>query len=107
MRETARSIRNRGYARFRRGATPRPAPAGLFLPTSGRRWHNATMLPDRFTIILAAAGATLTLGERHPATVALSRASETMDKIDLWQARLAMKTLRKDQREAIAEAVES
>jgi hypothetical protein len=65
------------------------------------------MLPDRFTIILAAAGAELTLGEQHPATVALSQASETMDRVDLWQAQLAMKTLRKDQREAIAEAVES
>ena len=36
----------------------------------------------------------------------MSQASETMDKIDLWHAQLAMKTLRKDQREAIAEAVE-
>ncbi len=51
--------------------------------------------PDRVTVILAAAGAALTLGEQHPATVALSRASETMDKIDLWQARLAMKALRR------------
>jgi hypothetical protein len=38
------------------------------------------------------------LNFRLPATVALSRASETMDKIDLWHAQLAMKTLRKDQR---------
>ncbi len=29
-----------------------------------------------------------------------------MDKADLWWARLAVKTLRRDQREAIAEAVE-
>ena len=77
------------------------------MPTSGLSWHNPAMLPDRITIILAAAGATLTLGEQHPATMALSQASETMDKIDLWHARLAMKTLRRDQREAIAEAVES
>ena len=39
-------------------------------------------------------------------TVALSRASETMDRVDLWHARLALKRLRKDQREAIAKAVE-
>ena len=65
------------------------------------------MLPDRITVILAAAGATLTLGEDHPATVALFRASETMDRVAYWRARLAMKTLRKDQREAIAAAVES
>ena len=45
------------------------------------------MLPDRVTIIFAAAGATLTLGEQHPATMALSCASETMDKIDLWHAK--------------------
>ena len=29
-----------------------------------------------------------------------------MDKADLWHARLAVKTLRRDQREAIAEAAE-
>ena len=54
--------------------------------------------------MLAAAGAAKVLGEQHSATKALSRASETMDRVDLWHARLAMKTLRKDQREAIAEA---
>ncbi len=37
---------------------------------------------------------------------ALARASITMAKADLWQARLAVKTLRKDQREAIAAAGE-
>ncbi len=62
--------------------------------------------PEWETIILAAAGAALTLGEQHPATVALSRASETMDRVDLWHARLAMKTLRRDQREAIAAAAD-
>jgi hypothetical protein len=30
-----------------------------------------------------------------------------MDKADLWQARLAVKTLRQDQREAIAEVTEN
>ena len=35
---------------------------------------------------------------------ALARAAQTMDKADLWRARLAVKTLRLDQREAIAEA---
>ena len=46
------------------------------------------------------------LNFRLPATVTLSRASETMDKVDLWHAHLAMKTLRKDQRAAIAAAEE-
>ena len=63
--------------------------------------------PDREKVILAAAGAVLTLGEQHPAAVALSHASETLDRVDLWRAWLAMKTLRLDQREAIAEAAES
>ena len=65
------------------------------------RWN-----PDRETVILAAAGAALTLGEDHSATLALSQASETMDRVDLWRARLAMKTLRRGQRQAIAEAAE-
>ncbi len=46
------------------------------------------------------------LGPDHGATKALAKASITMDKADLWQARLAVKTLRKDQREAIAEVGE-
>ena len=69
--------------------------------------EDARRNPERETLVLAAAGAALTLGEDHPATVALSRASETMDRVDLRQARLAIKALRRDQREAIAEAAES
>ena len=37
---------------------------------------------------------------------ALTRASITIDRVDLWHARLALKTLRKDRRQAIAAAVE-
>ena len=39
-------------------------------------------------------------------TRALARAAITMDRVDLWHARLAVKTLRLEQREAIAEAGE-
>ena len=39
-------------------------------------------------------------------TKALAKASITMAKADLWKARLAVKTLRADQREAIAAAAE-
>ncbi len=39
--------------------------------------------------------------------LALAKASTTMDKVDLWHARLAVKTLRRDQREAIAAATEN
>ena len=39
-------------------------------------------------------------------TKALAKASLTMSKADLWKARLAVKTLRRDQRRAIAEMVE-
>ncbi len=65
------------------------------------RWH-----PDRETLELAAAGAAKVLGPDHSATKALTQASHTMAKVDLWHARLALKTLRLDQREAIAEAAE-
>ncbi len=47
------------------------------------------------------------LGDDHGVTQALAKASITMDKVDLWRARLAVKTLRRDQREAIAEVTES
>ncbi len=46
------------------------------------------------------------LGPNHGVTKALAKAAITMAKVDLWRARLAVKTLRRDQREAIAEAGE-
>ena len=63
--------------------------------------------PERDTLLLAAAGAAVVLGARHSTTRAFAQASTTMAKADLWRARLALKTLRADQREAIAEAAES
>ncbi len=62
--------------------------------------------PERETLELAAAGAAQVLGHDHGVTKALARASITMSKVDLWHARLAIKMLRRDQREAIAEVGE-
>ncbi len=62
--------------------------------------------PERDTLLLAAAGAAQVLGHDHSVTKALAKASITMDKADLWHARLAVKNLRRDQREAIAEVAE-
>ena len=56
---------------------------------------------------LATAGAAKVLGPEHSVTKALARAALTMGKADLWHARLAVKTLSRDQREAIAEAGEN
>ena len=53
-----------------------------------------------------AAVAARTLGADHSVTKALARAAQTMGKVDLWKARLAIRTLRWDEREAIAEAAE-
>ncbi len=64
-------------------------------------WH-----PERETLELAAAGAAQVLGPDHGVTKALAQASITMGRADMWKARLAIKTLRQDQREAIAEAGE-
>ncbi len=62
--------------------------------------------PERETLWLAAAGAAWTLGPQHSATRAFAQAATTMAKVDLWRARLAMKSLRIEVREAIAEAAE-
>ncbi len=62
--------------------------------------------PERETLELATAGAARVLGPDHGVAKALARASITMAKVDLWRARLAIRTLRRDQREAIAEAGE-
>ncbi len=43
----------------------------------------------------------------NSATKAFAKAAITMARIDLWRARLALKTLRRVQREAIAEVAES
>ncbi len=61
------------------------------------RWN-----ADRQFLELATAGTAKVLGHDHGVTKALVRAAQTMDKADLWWARLAIQTLRKDQREAIA-----
>ncbi len=52
--------------------------------------------PKRETLELATAGAAKVLGSDHGVTKALARASITMAKADLWWARLAVKTLRRD-----------
>ncbi len=96
------------------------------MPASPARWHKAPMFPfdpqaadraererykarwnpDQDTLELAAAGAARVLGPDHSATRAFAQAAVTMAPVDLWHARLALRTLRRDQREAIAEAGE-
>ncbi len=75
-------------------------------PAAEREREQARWRPERETLELATAGAAKVLGPDHSATKALARAAITMATVDLWHARLAVKTLRRDQREAIAEAVE-
>ncbi len=76
-------------------------------PATERRRDHDRRHPERDTLLLAAAGAAQVLGADHGVTKALAKASITMAKVDLWKARLAVKTLRQDQREAIAAAGEN
>ncbi len=78
----------------------------MLSPAADREHEQARRHPERETLLLAAAGAAQVLGPDHGVTRALARASITMAKVDLWHAQLAVKTLRRDQREAIAEAGE-
>ncbi len=75
-------------------------------PIAAREREQDHRHPQRETLELAAAIAARTLGAGHSVTKALARAAQTMGKGDLWRARLAIKTLRRDQSEAIAEAGE-
>ena len=77
-----------------------------FAPSPDAEHEHARRYPDRETLELAAAGAATVLGARHSATRAFARAAATMAKVDLWHARLALRTLRLDQRQAIAAAAE-
>ncbi len=72
-----------------------------------RERADARQNPDQETLELAAAGAAKVLGADHGVTMAFAKAAESMAPADLWLAGIAIKTLRKGQREAIAEAVES
>ena len=80
----------------------------LSLPSAAaeRKHDRACRHPERETLEPATAGAARVLGPDHGVTKALARASITMDKVDLWRARLAVKMLRRGQREAIAVAGE-
>ncbi len=75
-------------------------------PAADRAHEHARRHPERETLELATAGAAKVLGRDHGVTKALARASITMDRVDLWKARLAVMTLRRDLREAIAAAAE-
>ena len=76
-------------------------------PALERRRDRDRRHPERETLELATAGAAQVLGVDHGVTKALAKAAITMAPADLWLARLAVKTLRRDQREAIVEVGEN
>ncbi len=76
-------------------------------PAADREHEQARRHPERETLELATAGAAKVLGVDHSVTKALAKASITMAKADIWNARLGLKTLRLDQRQAIAAAGEN
>ena len=76
-------------------------------PIADREREQNRRDPERETLELAAAGAARVLGQDHGVTQALAKAAITMTPADLWRAWLAVKTLRRDQREAIAESGDS
>ncbi len=76
-------------------------------PIADREREQDRRHPHRETLELAAAVAARTLGPDHSVTKALARAAQTMGKVDLWKVRLAIRTLRRDEREAIAAAAKN
>ncbi len=75
-------------------------------PVADRERHEARQNPDQETLELATQGAAKVLGADDGVTMAFAKAAESMAPADLWLARIAVKTLRRDQREAIAEVTE-
>ena len=76
-------------------------------PVVDRERDEARQNPDQETLELAAQGAAKVLGADHGVTMVFANAAESMAPADLWLAKIAIKTLRRDQREAIAEATEN
>jgi len=76
-------------------------------PVAEREREEARQNPDQETLELAAQGAAKVLGADHGVTMAFAKAAESMAPADLWLAKMAIKTLRRDQREAIAAATEN
>ena len=74
---------------------------------AARERDEARQNPDQETLELAAQGAAKVLGADHGVTMAFAKAADSMAPADLWLARIAIKTLRRDQREAIAAATEN
>ncbi len=73
------------------------------MPDPAAEREQARRHPEREILHLAAAGAAQVLGPEHGVTLSMARAAQTMGKVDFWKVRLAIRTLRRDQREAIAE----
>ncbi len=75
-------------------------------PIAAREREQGRRHPRRETLELAAAVAARTLGPDHSVSKALVRAAQTMGEVDLWEARLAIRTLCRDERKALAAAAE-
>ncbi len=61
----------------------------------------------RFSTEFKGEAAAQVLGADHGVTMAFAEAAKSMAPADLWLAKIAIKTLRKGQREAIAAAAEN
>ncbi len=61
-----------------------------------RERDEARQNPDQETLDLSAQGATKVLGADHGVTMAFAKAARTMAPADLWLARIAVKTLRRN-----------
>ncbi len=85
-----------------------PLRRGFLLPTSPARVHKHPMsdLPDIEDAKLMLGAAAVILGEDHAATLALAKAVSTRKAADIESSRLALCSLPRDQRRAIAEMVE-
>ena len=60
-------------------------------PVADREDEYARQHPERETLELDTAGAAKVLGARHSATRAFVKAAATMDRVNLWRARLAFR----------------
>lgn len=106
MLENFPPVETREPATSKSAVTPIPPAPAPFPSRPTVREEGMTELPDLDDAKLILGAAAIVLGENHTATMALARAVTTRKPEDIERSRLALRTIHRDRRPAIAAVAE-